>query len=110
MKEQVVLLYVTAGSPEEALRIGKTLVEERLCACVNVFPEMRSVYWWEGKVQEDREAVFVVKTRRTLVDKVRERILALHSYTCPCILELPVEGGHQPFLEWILKETWGNEG
>ena len=101
MSREVVLLYVTAGSQEEALKIGRILVEERLCACVNVFPEIRSVYWWEGKVQEDREAVLLVKTGAELVSKVKARILEIHSYTCPCILEIPVLGGHEAFIEWI---------
>ncbi|OAQ21563.1 divalent-cation tolerance protein CutA [Thermosulfurimonas dismutans] len=105
MSGEVVLLYVTAGSQEEALKIAKTLVEERLCACVNVFPEISSIYWWEGKVQEDREAVLLVKTRREFAEKVKSRILEIHSYTCPCILEIPVIGGHEAFIDWILMET-----
>jgi len=105
MSGEVVLLYVTAGSQGEALKIAKTLVEERLCACVNVFPEISSIYWWEGKVQEDREAVLLVKTRREFAERVKARILEIHSYTCPCILEIPVIGGHEAFLGWILMET-----
>jgi periplasmic divalent cation tolerance protein len=99
------LLYVTSGSEEEALRIGRTLVEARLAACANVVPGTTSVYWWEGAVQQEAEALLIVKTRAALVETVTARIQALHSYDCPCVLALPIAGGHQPFLDWIEEET-----
>lgn len=99
------LLYVTAGSEEEALSIGRALVEARLAACANVIPATTSVYWWEGAVQQEAESVLIVKTREALVETVTERIRALHGYECPCVLTLPIAGGHQPFLDWIEEET-----
>ncbi|QJA06116.1 divalent-cation tolerance protein CutA [Thermosulfurimonas marina] len=102
---EVMLLYVTASGPEEAKRLGRHLVERRLAACVNIFPEMHSFYWWEGKLESSREAVLLVKTRKELAEAAREEIVRLHSYSCPCILEIPVAGGHPPFLEWIYAET-----
>ena len=99
------LLYVTAGSEEEALGIGRALVEARLAACANVIPATTSVYWWEGAIQQETEAILIVKTRDALVETVTERIRTLHSYECPCVLALPIAGGHQPFLDWIEAET-----
>lgn len=104
------LIYVTAGSVDEARRIGRHLVSERLAACVNIFEGMQSFYWWEGAVQEDREVVLVAKTRSELVPRVVEGIRSMHSYECPCIVSIPIVGGHQPFLEWIDRETASGEG
>ena len=100
-----VLLYVTARDAEEALRIGRTLVEERLAACANVMPQMTSIYRWQGQVQEDGEAVLIVKTREPLTADVTARIATLHSYDCPCVVALPITGGNVEFLKWIDNQT-----
>lgn len=99
------LIYVTAGSRDEALALGRALVEARLAACANVLAGMTSVYWWEGKVEQGDEAVLVAKTRTDLVEAVTAKIRELHSYTCPCVVALPIAGGNPAFLEWIAGET-----
>ncbi|WP_142846926.1 divalent-cation tolerance protein CutA [Telmatospirillum sp. J64-1] len=99
------LLYVTASSREEALRLGRALVEERLAACVNVLDGMTSIYHWQGKVEEGSEAVLILKTREELVAKATDRLRDLHSYDCPCVLALPVSQGNPGFLAWIESET-----
>jgi periplasmic divalent cation tolerance protein len=98
-------LYVTTDSPEEARKIGRALIEERFAACVNILNEMSSLYWWEGKVTEGEEAVLIVKTREDLVPTVTDRIKALHSYTVPCVVALPITQGNPDFLAWIERET-----
>jgi periplasmic divalent cation tolerance protein len=98
-------VYMTTSGPEEARRIGRTLVEERLAACVNILEGMRSMYWWEGAVQDAHEAVLIAKTREELVERLTERVKALHSYSCPCVVALPIEGGNPAFLQWIAEET-----
>ena len=98
-------LYVTTDSPEEARKIGRALIEERFAACVNILNEMSSLYWWEGKVTEGEEAVLIVKTREDLVPAVTDRIKALHSYTVPCVVALPITQGNPDFLAWIERET-----
>ena len=100
-----VVLYVTCGGREEALKIGRALVEERLAACVNVLSPHTAVYRWEGKVQEDAETGLLLKTRRELIDRATARIKALHSYTVPCVVALPIVGGNPDFLAWIAAET-----
>lgn len=99
------LIYVTAADATEAKKLGRLLVENRLVACANVFPNMIPIFWWEGAVQEDSEAVLIAKTRRDLVETIIEKVTVAHSYSCPAILALPVESGHAPFLEWIDAET-----
>ena len=98
-------VYVTAGSEEEARRIASAAVQERLAACANMFAGMRSVYRWEGKVAEDDEVVLILKTTGALLDPLMERIRALHSYDCPCIVAWPITAGNPPFLRWIEQET-----
>jgi len=102
---QIVLVYVTTASVEEASAIGRAVVEARLAACANVLGGITSFYWWEGKLQEDGEAVLVLKTRRDLVDGLVARIKELHGYDCPCVVALPVIDGNPDFLDWIIKET-----
>jgi periplasmic divalent cation tolerance protein len=104
-----VFVYVTAKDRAQALAIGRTLVEERLVACVNVLNNVRSLYWWEGKVQEEDEALFVAKTRSELMEKVVARVKELHSYQVPCVVALPVAAGNPDFLDWITAETGPQE-
>ena len=99
------LVYMTCSSEEEARRIGRTLVEERLAACTNVVAGMRSCYWWQGEVQEDEEAVLIAKTRAALVDRLSARVKELHSSDVPCIVALALEGGNPDFLKWIEDQT-----
>ena len=99
------LVYMTAGSVAEARKIGASLVERRLAACVNILPGMLSQYRWEGSVQTDEEAVLIAKTRGELVDALTGHVRGIHSYDCPCIVALPIDGGNPEFLQWIADET-----
>ena len=98
-------IYMTAGSREEARKIGKELVAARLAACVNILDNMNSFYRWQGEIQDDTEVVIVAKTTEDRVPALTEKVKALHSYDCPCIVSLPVSGGNQPFLDWIAAEV-----
>lgn len=99
------VIYVTASGRDEAMSIARRLVEERLVACANVLDGATSLYWWEGKVQEETEAVLIAKTRTELAEAVIARVKELHSYTCPCVVSLPIAAGNPAFLEWIGAET-----
>lgn len=99
------MLYITASSRDEAKKIGRALVEARLAACANVIDGMESTYWWEGKLAEDREAVLIVKTRADLVAAVTARVKALHGYSVPCVVALPILDGNPDYLDWIAAET-----
>lgn len=102
---QTYLVYMTAGSRDEALTIGRTLVAERLAACTNVFPEVTSIYRWQNKIQEDAECVFFAKTTAECLDELIARVKSLHSYDCPCIVALPLSTGYEEFLQWVADET-----
>ena len=98
-------LYMTAETRDEAQAIGRALVEERLVACANILGPMGSIYWWDGAVKSETEVAFIVKTRATLVDQVVARVTEMHSYDCPCIVALPIEGGNPDYLAWIEAQT-----
>lgn len=100
-----VLLYVTTASRDEALTIGQTVVQERLAACANVLPMMTSIYHWQGAIEQGDEAVLLLKTRADLADRATRRVVALHSYECPCVIALPIESGNPSYLQWISDET-----
>jgi periplasmic divalent cation tolerance protein len=99
------LVYITAKDKDQALAIGCTLVEERLAACINVLDGMTSVYRWEGAVEQASEAVLIVKTTELQVPAVMERVKALHSYSCPCVVAWPIGIGDPQYLEWIEQST-----
>ena len=103
--DQSIVVYVAVGSEQEALTIARVLVEERLAACVNLFPKIRSIYRWEGKVCDEPECYLIMKTRQKLFPALRKRIKALHSYEVPEIIALQIVDGLDTYLEWIHKET-----
>ncbi len=98
-------LYITVGSAGEAASIARDLLDDRLIACANIIDGATSLYRWEGKIADEKEAVMIAKTREDLVEKVIERVRELHSYDCPCIVALPIIDGNPAFLDWIDEET-----
>lgn len=96
----ILIGYVTCASMEEARRIGRILVEERLAACVNLRPH-ETIYRWRGAVEEDEEVGMLVKTTRAAWDAVAARVRGLHSYDLPCIVAWPLAGGLPEYLAWI---------
>jgi len=100
-----VLVYVTVGSEAEAERIARGILELKLAACANILPGMRSLYWWQGKLESAAETVLLLKTTSELADRATAEIERLHSYDVPCVVTLPVTGGNPDFLRWIEAET-----
>jgi len=99
-----IVVYVTAPA-EEAFQLAKTLVEERLVACVNIVPGLRSIYWWQGKVEDEPEVLCVMKTQSQLFEFLRDRVVELHSYEVAEIIALPILAGSPPYLDWIKENT-----
>ncbi len=92
---------MTAGSREEAVRLAEMLVGSRLAACVQILPEMESVYWWQGAIQRDAEHLLLVKTTLGNFARLEAEVRALHSYETPEIIALPVTASSAPYLEWL---------
>jgi len=105
--ERAVFVYTTYPSVVEAEQAGRALVEQRLCACVNILPGMVSLYWWQGKVDRGEEVVMIIKTRASLAEPVRAAVKQMHSYSTPAILVLPVENVDSDYHAWIVAETQG---
>jgi periplasmic divalent cation tolerance protein len=103
--ERAVLVYTTYPSTVEAEQAGRTLVERRLCACVNILPGMVSLYWWQGAIERGEEVVMIIKTRATLAEAVRKAVRQMHSYTTPAVLVIPVEAVDPDYHAWIVAET-----
>jgi periplasmic divalent cation tolerance protein len=101
----VVALLLTAPDEETGRRIARTLVEERLAACVNVLPRVHSVYRWKGAVEEAAEVMLIAKTRAERAAALAARVRALHPYELPEVLALPVTGGSQAYLRWVVAES-----
>lgn len=102
---KLVLIYCTFPSLAEAERIGGMLVDRSLAACVNILPGMTAIYVWEGKRQREAEAAMIIKTRAELADTVIAETRKLHPYTNPALVVLPVTGGSEDFLRWIVEQT-----
>lgn len=98
-------VYVTVGNATEAKAIGRAVVTERLAACANIIDHMDSIYHWEGRIEDAHEAILILKTKAALLDKLIERVTALHSYSCPCVSALPIIAANPAYLAWIDKET-----
>jgi len=107
--ERAVFVYTTYPSIVEAEAAGRTLVERRLCACVNILPGMVSLYWWQGKIDRGDEVVMIIKTRASLAEAVRAAVRQMHSYTTPAILVLPIESVDPDYHAWIVAETQGEK-
>ncbi|MHA1540103.1 MAG: divalent-cation tolerance protein CutA [Alphaproteobacteria bacterium] len=99
------ILYCTVSTRKEALKIGEALVESKLAACVNILGETTSIYTWDEQLCSETEVAFIAKTTQALSEKATDFIKGLHSYDCPCIIELPITNGNTDFLNWINKET-----
>jgi periplasmic divalent cation tolerance protein len=86
---------------DAAATMGRALVEEKLAACVNILPAVRSIYRWQDKLHDENEVLVLIKTRSEVVERLKARILELHPYAVPEVLVLPVESGYSGYLEWL---------
>ena len=103
----VVTVWTTAPDAQAAEALGRALVTERLAACANVIPGVVSIYWWEGEVQREGEAIVLLKTTSERVDELEARLVELHPYEVPEVVALAVSGGHGPYLAWVGAEVEG---
>jgi periplasmic divalent cation tolerance protein len=95
------IVLTTCATPDEAARLGRTLVEERLAACATLIPAVQSIYRWQGQVESATETLLMLKTGPTQIPALETRLHALHSYETPEFLVLPVETGSRGYLDWL---------
>jgi len=98
---EAIVVFMTAGSPEEAELLAQSLVSKRLAACVQILPEMQSVYWWQGQIENAREILLLAKTVQSNFAELEREVRSLHSYETPEIIALPVTEASAPYLEWL---------
>jgi periplasmic divalent cation tolerance protein len=108
MTNKIVVLSA-CDSEEEAARMARQLVEKRLASCVNILPQVRSIYRWKGEIEDTREFVLMIKTRRDIFPMLRAEIAKIHSYEVPEVLALPVVDGAETYLTWLDRELDGVE-
>lgn len=109
MKEtNKIVVLITAPKEDEAVRIARALVEARLAACVNIVKDIRSIYSWQGKIEDDTEVLMIVKTQKSLFGALSAKVKEVHSYTVPEIIALPIIEGLEDYLKW-LKEVTGEQ-
>jgi periplasmic divalent cation tolerance protein len=101
----LVIVFVTAASEQEAASISRALVEEGLAACANIIPRIRSLYRWEGKIQDEGEAMIIIKSREALFERIKSRVKELHSYEVPEITAIKIDKGDSAYLQWIESVT-----
>lgn len=102
MTNDVLVLLATFPDPDKAAEIARTLVDEQLAACVNLVPQIRSIYRWEGKVEDGSETLGVIKTTRERYAQLASRLVELHPYDVPEVLAIPLADGHAPYLAWVV--------
>ena len=105
LDEDYSLMYVTCSKLDEAKEIAKTLVEEKLAACVSIIPDIISVYRWDGKVHQEGEVLLKIKTRESLFTEVSEKIMELHSATLPEIISVEIQDATDDYKKWLFDET-----
>ncbi len=109
MYKNLTLVYITTESEEEASRIGKAIVEQKLAACVNIIPGMQSIYRWKGEIEEASETVLIAKTHTSRIKELTKLVKDMHNYECPCIVAFPLseDKGNSEYLEWLFQESKG---
>jgi periplasmic divalent cation tolerance protein len=100
-----IVVFVTASNSEEASILADVLVSERLAACVNIVPAIKSIYLWQGKVTRDNESLLIIKTTGERYPELERRVHELHSYSTPEVVALRIERGSEQYLSWLREST-----
>lgn len=100
-----IVAFITASNEDEAAKISRALVESRLAGCVNIIRNIRSIYSWQGKIEDEPEVLMIAKTRKSLLDALMKKVKEIHSYTVPEIIALPIIGGSEDYLKWLREVT-----
>ena len=95
------VIFITAKDTSEAQKIADGLVGAKLAACVNIVPQVQSIFWWENKIDRADEALLIAKSKRNLFPKIIQKVKSLHSYSVPEIIALPIIDGNKDYLKWI---------
>ncbi len=103
--DEAIVVLMTAANGEEAARLADLLIGAHLAACVQILPEMESVYRWQGKIERQAEILLLAKTTRSKFEELEREVRALHSYESPEIIALPIVAGSAPYLAWLTESV-----
>jgi periplasmic divalent cation tolerance protein len=103
--DQNIVIFITTGTDGEARQVAEALLDQRKAACVNIVPTVRSLFWWEDRIDSDQESLLIVKSRASLLDEIVRLVKGVHSYDVPELIALPIIGGNPEYLNWIGEET-----
>jgi len=103
--DEYIQVFTTIDNNENAEKIAKTLVEERLAACVQIIGPITSFYWWKNKLEKSEEWLCIIKSRKSIYNKLEKRIREVHTYEVPEIIAMPITYGYSEYLNWIRDET-----
>lgn len=109
MDSELVLVYTTWESVEQAKTAGKHLLEKRVCGCINIYPEMYPMFWWppkENKIDESKEVVMIIKTLKKNYENLEKEIYKIHTYDTPCIIAIPTYKVNKDYYNWIKDEIY----
>lgn len=96
-----IVIFITCSNKKEALHITKALLQNKLAACVNIVPKIKSFFWWQAKIDLAEEALLIIKSKKTKLSKIIKLVKSLHSYKVPEIIALPIIAGYKPYLRWL---------
>ncbi len=102
---EYIIVYITASNEEEAEKIAKVILDAKLAACVNIVRNVRSIYRWQGKIEDEGEVLMIAKSRRGLFGRLCDAVKKLHSYSVPEVIAMPVIEGSEDYLTWLERET-----
>lgn len=99
------VVLITVPNEDEAVKISRTLVEEKLAGCVNIVKNVRSIYFWKGKIEDDSEVLMIVKTSSDLFEELEKKVKSIHSYTVPEVIGIKIKKGSADYLKWLDEVT-----
>ena len=105
IQSDCIVVYITAPTVEDAQSLARSLVKEKLAACVNIIPGIQSIYQWNDAIETDQELLLICKSRTERFDSLKKRVQALHPYDVPEIISIPIQNGSEPYLNWVRDNT-----
>ena len=106
-KSGCIIIFITASDHNEANKMAEHLLDRRKIACANVIPKVNSLFWWQGKIESEEESLLVIKTKASVLSEIIDLVKEVHSYEVPEIIALPIIGGNEEYLRWIIEEVEG---
>lgn len=103
-----IVIFVTTPNKKEANHIAEELIKNKLAACINIIGNIESTFWWQAKIEREKEVLLIVKSKKSKLTKIIKLVKSLHSYKVPEVIALPIVGGEKKYLRWIDESLWSD--